>query len=565
MTKKPLVLAFVPHKTGADQGKPDDRRFINTHLSRLAADKRRHGKPKPARLQQSSGTLKAPKIQISRLAQKPPAVPDPIERSEASASGSTGDSSQDEFTESSDTSTDSEHAHAQSSGGLPLTVATAGYHDPFMSTEIPITSEVQQLLTFNANMFTPWAIGIEKGEDKQGAFGNKFAQTSLQALGNKGTGYANLARLAVAAASVSSDPRLDILAARFKMMAYASLRESMEARGNDADLLLLTQVFSLVSMESTARQDDIAALHTRTLRQLIRSDPEPIKLDKKLLSSVCWHESMRTGLTSRRPILNIETFVDSTPYLRALFTTKLQLEALDLWPPSSVDGFGAANLDARLVTRLREMRFIHDLSHALQSAPQLVVDPLMEAYGFRASFVYCDLFDIYNDIVDKLRTSPGYGYDIYQLYTESSVAMCASYSLRAITSHEPIDIDNYKSYMQLYSIYATHKPLLAHLREAYHYCKMSDGLGRQAHVWLWILRIATLAERASMFPRIDPAEIVSGFFHRAFVTHAQTAFSMRRWENIELLLGAFLRMDGFRSASKMYFDLAVAMGKEQSS
>lgn len=556
MTKKSIVFSFVPQRTSADGSKPDDRRFINTHLSRLAADRRRQGKSKITNLPPvPSEYVKGAKVKISRAAPPKSSQQALVVQRKGSTDLSSSDTSDEELTEGTELASETETTKPIATS-VPANVPVHGSCDPFQSTQIPITSSVHELLIFDSTMFTPWGVGIEKGDDKRGSFSNKFAQTSLEALGNKGTGYANLARLAVAASTVTQNPRLDTLATRFKMLAYSSLRESMEANGTQPDRLLMTQVFSLVSMETAARQDDNAAMHTKTLRHLIKSDPEPLKLDSRLLSSICWHESMRCALTGRRPILNIEAFVDSTPYLKTMFGTKLKLDALGLMPKITRNGFECSRSDRRMGARLKEMRFIHDLSDALQGAPHLVNDALMEAYGYRASLTYCTLWDHYNDFLDKLQQAQT-TQDLLRCYTATCIALCANYSLRAISSHEPIDIE-YKSYRQLYQIYSSHQPLLRQVREAHHYCKSAGGLQEQelSRVWLWILRVSTLAERADMFPHVEVEAVLQAHFHRAFVAHAK-AMGLREWDEIEDICQDYLRLTNFAAKSKEYFDMAM--------
>jgi hypothetical protein len=564
MTKKQFVLAFVPQKAGTDPSKPDDRKFINTHLSRRAADRRRQGKPKLTKSESSvsedaKAPSKAPKLQISRV------VPRKAVRSgeltDQSASTPTTDSSPGVLTDASgDGSNEYEATKATVMPIVPITSHTDGNYDPFVSTSIPITSQVHELLVFNSSMFTPWAIGIEKGDDKHGSFANKFAQTSHQAMDEPGTGYANLARLAVAAAAVTGNPRLEILAARFKMLAYASLRESMAVSGINPTLALLKQVFSVVSMEMTARQDDNSDLHTRNLGQLARGSGQPVKLDRRLLTSICWHECLRCGLTGRRPILTCETFIDSTPHLRIMFAAKLRLECLGFWPTPLPDGFEAAGINPHLLGRTREMRFIHDLCHALQYAPQFLDDALMEAFGYRAALSCCNLIDSYNDGLDRIRDLNSPTDDLYQLYTESSIGIVGAYAIRTVTNHEPIDVER-RAYTQLYKIYGTHGPVLSHLREAHHFCKSSDGLMRHARLWLWLLWVTSLAERASIFPDDTAERVVEGYFHQAFVAHATVTMGLRTWEEIEAVTAVYLRIQPHRAMSRMYFEMALAATK----
>ncbi|KPI44535.1 uncharacterized protein AB675_8721 [Cyphellophora attinorum] len=549
MTKKQLVLAFVPQKAGTDPSKPDDRKFINTHLSRRAADRRRQGKPKLTKSESSvsedaKALSKAPKLQISRVVPKYVARPLSGELTDQSANTPTTDSSPGVLTDASgDGSNETEAAKDTVMPTVPITSHTDGNYDPFVSTSIPITSQVHELLVFNSSMFTPWAIGIEKGDDKHGSFANKFAQASQQAMAEPGTGYANLARLAVAAAAVTGNPRLEILAARFKMLAYASLRESMAASGSNPNLALLKQVFSVVSMEMTARQDDNSALHTRNLGQLARGYGQSVILDRRTPTDLDVRDFHR---------------FNTSPSHHVCCQTASRVPRF--WPTPLPDGFEAASINPHLLGRTREMRFIHDLCQALQYAPQFLDDALMEAFGYRAALSCCNLIDSYNDGLDQIRDSKSPTDDLYQLYSESSIGIVGAYAVRTVTNHEPIDVER-RAYTQLYKIYGTHGPVLAHLREAYHFCKSSDGLVRHARLWLWLLWVTSLAERASIFPDDTAERVVEGYFHQAFVGHATVTMGLRAWEEIEAVTARFLRIQPHRATSRMYFEMAFPAAK----
>lgn len=574
---KPDTFAFVPQRPGSPR--TDDRRFINTHLSRLAAERRKRGRL-PARKKPSLKaspplpSTPAPKVRIPRSsAETAPAIATVqvqhsvpphtsktiLDRRQLAASEPV--SQQDDANDRRRRS-DLDHE----ANGRPLTPTTLldrGSPDPFDSTLIAITPDVHKLLSFDHEMFYPFAIAIEKGANKHSAFGNKFIYTSVDALGDQCIGYATLARLANSAATVTPDRRLTFAALDYKARAYKSLRASVSKSEGHPSEHMLTQIFSLLSMEISGQQHEHAALHARALQQVIQGSKDSgvnaDAMSKKLLNSVLWHECLRGSFTLGRPVFNIEELVDHTSFLRTFLSAKAKLTALGIMPPEHVDGFQEAGIGSHLLLRLREYSFLTQMCLALQQFPDMIDDDFMTAFSFRATLTSSKLLDVFNDAQDRIKSRDGLKADqeLALAHTEMATALAARYWYRVATSHEAVDVPA-SPQTQMYKIFGTQKPVLKHLKAAFEYSTMAGSVSQQPRLWLWILYVGTLAERADLHPRCAPEEFRAGYFHTAFFGQARE-LDIGGWDRLVDVLNTFLYSPKVGPLSRPLFERAMCL------
>jgi hypothetical protein len=541
-TKTPETFSFVPHQSGTARPN-NDRRFINTHLSRLAAERRKRGKGAPKAIKTSRDSPPSDHAPLAKVAipRSSPEIVPAIATTQVS----------EEREQDSD-----EQPLSEDSPVYPVTLLDNGSHDPFESTLVPITSEARQLLLFDHEMLHPFVVNIEKGADKDGAFGNKFNYTSQAALADECIGYATLARIANAAATVTANQNVKMVALNYKSRAYESLRSSINRDGVRPTEHLLTQIFSLLSMEITGQQHDHAALHAKTLKQLIQngnhSEVDAETMNKKLLSSILWHECLRGAFALCRPAFEIEDLVDHTAFLRTLLGCKDKLTKLGLMPQEPINGFQQAGVSSHLLMRLREYRFLARLCHGLQSFPTMIDEDYMTAFSFRATLTGSKLLDIYNDAYDdiKLRRNDK-GKDLTPDYVETATALAAIFWYRVATSHEAVDVPP-STQTQMYKVFGTQKPVLKHLREAFYYCKESGGVTQQPELWLWLLYVGSLAERADLHPQCNSEKAISSYFHNELYEQSRK-MGVRTWEAMEEVLFRFLYARKVGPMSKALF------------
>lgn len=538
------TFAFVPNRSGPSR--TNDRRFINTHLSRLAAERRRRGRTAPRAVNTSRGSPLIETPQVVKIAR---ARSWPERRDDASGGR--------------DDEPGSEH-EAAFEPPSPVTVLDGGSHDPFDSTLISMTAEAHTLLRFDLEMFYPFIVNIEKGALKDCAYRNKFSYTSHAALADECIGNATLARLANAAATVTTDRRIKMMAMNYKARAYESLRRSISKRGVRTDEQLLTQMFSLLSMEISGQQHEHAALHARTLQQLIQSEDgrgiDANSMNRKLLSSILWHECLRGSFALCRPAFDIEDLVDHTTFVRTLLDAKMKLTAIGLMPQEPVNGFEQAGIRPHLLVRLREFRFLAKICHALQQFPEMLDDDFMIAFSFRATLTSSKLLEIYNDANDEInakRTAEAAApHDLTFAYTEAATALAARYWYRVATSHEAVDVPP-STHAQMYKVFGTQKPVLRRIREAFEYCSRDGGgVEREPQLWLWVLYVGSLAERADLHPRRDPEEMSAAYFHAAFYDLARK-MGVGTWEEMEETLSTFLYRRKVGPMARSLFERAM--------
>ena len=544
-TMQPAFL-FVPHKAGTTR---DDRRFINTHLSHRAAERRRQGKQRP---QANTKPTQKPPQPTVKLPHRP-TYDEEVKDSSSSDSDATTVSTypfpgaEDGF-EKDDSQT----------GPLIVSPASAkrlrnGSSDPFSSTLIPMTAPVRALLHFNDDMFQPWGEGIEKGFHKRAAFSNKFFQTGNELLQDKTTAYAFLARLASMAAMLSPNENLAMAATGFKSQAYENLRQDMMTYGMHSDTLLYAQMFSLLAMEIAAHNLDAAAIHARTLQQLIQNAPmtDCVNVGEDLICSVLWHECLRGGFSLQRPAFEVDRLLDQAYWRNTLAAAKSELMERGLMPPHKTNGFKAAGLAQDICACVGELRFMSDLTHAFERAPDLVTEDVMRALGHRDPLISSRLLKLYNDSQDYLVGGEYPGFDS-EIQTAAASCLAARFWYRVATSHESVDVLPTTGF-QLYRIYGTHKPILERLKKAHTSYRESSAHLRKQNLWLWILYVGTLAERANTTLDSGFKSLKGKYFHFHFVRLARS-MGLFSWADVEEVLSTFLYSDAVGVRSRQHFE-----------
>ncbi|KPI37565.1 uncharacterized protein AB675_4017 [Cyphellophora attinorum] len=583
-TDPPADFSFVPLYNGPEVSKPN-RQFINAHLSRLAAKKRSHG---------AGNRLQKKVVLPVRQPDRPKVLIERIARvsgvGSTCAHGKAGAPDCDFCRGVNGTVASRSQLLVASSGrteSVNITTLLDTSNDPFSSTLVPIDRTVRKLLGFEQEAFFPWSAGIEKGANKGGAFRNKFVQTIPEAFNDLCTGYANLARLAAMTATITSDPLMAATALKYKVLAYENMRKSVAAHTDNYETheLAMVQTFSLMSMEVAEGNSESSAIHSRALlRMMTNSSASAAPLTDKtthikpsqLLNAVLWHECVRGGTTGRQHVFNPKKLVHHKSLGATLSSAKRTLSSLGHWPrrPEITDGFSHSDLPPHLILRLREVRFLAEINTALTHAPELIDLHLMNAFAFRASLMCSQLIGASHAAEQVINESSHqrsqYGHEfqedeidyrrVYQAHQSRATALAAQFALRVVTSHEAVDIPA-STPAQLFKIYGTHKRVLQEIRVAFEQCRHrssadpdgDDQVSRQPELWLWILWIGSLAERADLYPCYVPSKIVGASFNRAFVAHALGLY-LHEWETVRATLTRFMYFERNTWQSQYWFE-----------
>jgi hypothetical protein len=531
---------FVPHRAGTGR---DDRRFINTHLSHRAAERRKRGKSRPKTTEVLNPGVLPKRSQLPSRSRETHTKDAEHESDSATAvDGASPMSIEDTETE----------IISRAVGHSPTVFPTGAMFDPFASTLIPMTPPIRALLHFNQDMFKPWAEGIEASVHKRAAFHNKFFQTSVQLLQDKTTGFAFLARLASMVAVLTSSHKLAITATGFKSLAYESLQHQMIKDGMQTNYLLLGQMFSLLAMEIAAHNFDAANIHAKTLQQLIQNAPvtDHINVGEDLVNSVLWHESLLGSFSLGRPVFEVDKFLDQASMRQTLELAEIELYSRGLMQVSKAGGFSDAGLSNDLVNCVSELRFMSDLNYGFRYAPDLVTQEVMNAFGHRVPLVSSRLLALYNDAQDVLEDCAYPGYES-EIHTVAATCLAARFWYRIATSHEWVD-DPPRAGFQLFRIYGTHEPVLKRLREAHEACVESGSVSWKQNLWLWILYIGTLAERANL-PWTRDLHQQHSYFNTEFVALARL-MNRLTWDDVLAVLNTFLYTADVGSRSQQCFE-----------
>jgi hypothetical protein len=339
---------------------------------------------------------------------------------------------------------------------------------------------------------------------------------------------------------------------------------------------------------------ETGTVHTKALLKIMQRVRKGKKLSyipqSKLLNSVLWHECTRGGATLRHYIFDPEQVVDHKHFRATFERLKVELIDLGFWPSKAVDGFACSDLDTHAMLRLHEICYLLDMNFALGFAPEKVDEQLMNAYVFAAIFSCNEMLKICARADKVIRSraadrakqaapkglacieSPSVRFQFQSAgpdmtilesngcgdpalldyaYQRRAAALAGEFALRAFTSHEAVDIER-TPVSQLYRIYGTQKPVLSGVREAYQYCVCSGQVHRQTELWLWILWVTTLAERADLHPCYDDNKIIDGFFNIAFADHA-LAMGLHEWSEVVEVLLRFMYHERTTSQSEHWF------------
>ena len=565
----PIAFAFVPQRTGS---RSDDRKFINTHLSRLAAERRKRGKPRLKTLSSTSPPRTnfdaSPKQQshssysngLDHVSAKhhtglssPPKLRANLNNSEFTAIAPSvyGDYAPQEHQQTpAPVNLPSTSPVLLSPSSIPCSPSISSY-DPFQSAVMPINETTRTLLNFSTDMFRPWVDGMERGENKSAAYSNKFFQSTWDSLQDKTIGYATLARLAIVASTLTQDSKVATIATTLKSRAYESLRSQLSNHSTGPNLQILTQMFSLLSMEVAGKNLEAAAVHAKTLQQLVqRGGSDSFAIDDNLIRSILWHECIRCSFSLGRPIFDIEHLVDHSKLRDCLTYTGQELNSMRLMPDARPSGFHGCGLPRNLIALVTEFRFMSDLGYALRRAPSMITGEVMSAYTFRATYISSNLLTLYNDAQDALNDA--FPNSEQELYRTGAVCLAARFWYRCATSHELIDVEVGQGF-QVFQVYGTQGPILEKLQEAFEFCQQTGTIQAFAPLWLWILYVGTLAERAN----IDPSRYFQGQMGTFFKQHCTAlALSMGcySWDAVEQVLSSFLYSSEVGPLSRIFFE-----------
>lgn len=551
--KRSYSLNFVPQSTGKG---PDDRKFINSHLSRLAIEQRRAGKSSVKSLVTSPS--QGAKVQIPRRGSAQEYSEHPSPEDSQAKSLTLEPQLQDDVIED-----------IRGPPGLftaPYTLLDDGRPDPFASTLIPLTRPVQALLAFNQNLFLPWTSRTEREGEKTVALPKRFFWKSTEAAIEGTVGYAHLARLGAVAATITSDPRLARAALEYSSRAYQSLRQYLLTNEKHPNHLLYSQIFSLFSMEIAKQNHEAATVHARTIQQLIQSTAveggETILPDAYLLNAILWHEQQRLLMSLRKPEFDIDGFPNASAKKQLLVNLKQELQRQGFWPYRLHCGFSGASLEPEVKAGLAELRGHWEILVALKLAGHETTEDFMSAFAHRTTSNMGKLITLYNRSKELLSTDVRSEEEIKHR-AGAAACLAARYWFRCACQMELPDGGS-PLVNQLGQVYGRYAMILGAVQvqcEAILQRSVTLSANDLA-LWLWILYVGTLAERARNNYTKYSSEVENNQFFQASFTRLAWSLNLLTWEKVEEVLSLFFYEASIGPRSAILFEEDIRKHRE---
>ena len=530
-TMAPSPFVFV------GQGNRGDRRFINSHIRRAALEKQRRSKLEVGTV------LVVPQTPRRETTRKPPrsrTVTACEDCDQLHLSKRSKDQPVEELIV--EVNVDSQFEPPN-----PVTILDDPYIDPFKSTLIPFDRDSRAALTFNIEVFQPWAEGIQHGGDLDGSFANKFFHRPSEALNDRTSGYALLARLSSISATITSDSHMHAASLKYKNEAYKNLRKALNTAAINQNPDFLVQMFSLLSMEVAGHNHSAASMHADALGRLIQSsyqDTNPctkseytlsITSSATLLCAILWHDAMRTFHSLARPSLHPALFPTFPSLQGTLFTIRTAAMAQGVWPlPPTHCGFAAAGLSPKALTDLHTVRFCASILSALSLRPELAdAATFGVAFTYQAASMEGELMECYNDAIEALATVDEQAVRM-RLRLEAAVCLCARFWIRCLSNHEGGNAER-GAFGKVAAVYSAGAVVLNAVKEFVEAEEMGDWGPVEAaleprRAWLWVFYVCALAER------VREGE---GFFEKRF-SETANSLGLRSWVTVKWWLEKFL-------------------------
>ena len=519
------------------EGSRGDRRFINSHIRRVALEKQRRSKA-------AAGTvLVVPQPLCSDTGRKPSrsrTVPACKGCNELHTPRHSDNHANEELVVEIDVCDQAEPPH-------PVTILDDPYVDPFKSTLIPFDRDSRAVLIFNLEVFQPWAEGIQHGGDLDVSFANKFFHRPAEALSDETSGYALLARLASISATITHDPQMHATSLKYKNIAYKSLLKVLSTSNPKPNPDFLIQMFSLLSMEVAGHNHSAAGMHAEALGRLIEAPDQEANSSTKaefttftrpsetLLCAMLWQDAMRTFHSLSRPSFHPASFPTFPALQRTLFDLRSTAMAQGIWPvPPRHCGFAAAGLTRQALTALHTARFCASTLSALSLRPELAdTTTFGVAFTYQAASMEGELMECYNDAVEALVLPAGEETRV-RLRLEAAVCLCARFWIRCLSNHEGGNTGR-GVFGKVAAVYSAGTVVVNVVKKFIEVSGSRDWGSVEIalelrRAWLWVFYVCVLAEQEREG---------GGFFERTFAETAN-GLGLRSWVTVKSWLESFL-------------------------
>ena len=245
---------------------------------------------------------------------------------------------------------------------------------------------------------------------------------------------------------------------------------------------------------------------------------------------------------------------DQAQHKETLLQLRQILTAAGHWPQRGVCGFWISSLDRNVVLGLKEVRERWELLIATNQAQHMISDDFMTAFTHRSTSDLGRLVTLYNDANEHLSNTTAIPKRIIHRAAAAS-CLCAWYWFRCACHMEEPDA-SYSVLNQINQVYGHHPVILREVRgiceDVLPFMHLVDQ--NDLHLWLWILYIGTLAERAraNYYGKRDQS-ITDTFFDTSF-TKLAFFLHLLTWSQVEEILSLFFYDAALSPLSALHFE-----------
>ena len=437
----------------------------------------------------------------------------------------------------------------------PVTILSRGNSDPFNTAVLVIDATANELLVFNRECFVPWINSMEKGNNQEASYNNKFVQTNVAALHDETTAHASLASLAMVLANATGNEKYRSYALNLVRHAYRGLRTELTTSSQDDRAAM--RMFALFRFEIMAQNPHAAAIHIQALQDLlVEQRRRGQTLNPLLLSAAGWNDNIRSLRFLSPPIFNLEVLRDPE-LLEDVHRVALVLEHHGFIDQESPSMFAHSGIPPR--TRKLYVKFTNLLrigrAFSNPNAQKFLTYRTANSWARSAAILATKLNVCYFEARNRL----AFGFEGSQLlHREAATALAAVYWAFAVSNFEFLDLNDRAHWMHGYPTLSVSETVLGALGAEVEAIDWSSHDDAPPSLRLWLTYILTLMEQA--MANFAGTTIRTGYRSRhnlEFVAQTRS-MGMWHWTEVQEELSRYLYFADKGPASRHWFERAMA-------
>jgi len=428
----------------------------------------------------------------------------------------------------------------------PSSILRRGNSDPFMTTQIPVTTAVHECMVFTRDCFLPSLHGKEIDLAKTTVYMDAFWQDTVDGLQDECIGYAYLSRSAAIITTINVSQETENLSFYFKSRAIAALRKRMkDINTAQTKLALCWAIYSLFSAEIAAHNFPAAEIHGKFLRQLIQPEGEaavPVMTDSRFRQAAMYQDIQRASVSLTRPSFDLDRWLSEF-----LPGTWLEEIGLDIKLPPVVLDLAIEDIYLREVfDQTKQWLMVLGI---LLSKPGLLNPFVISNGSTRLLVLEGQLINIYLDTLEELEFLSVSGN--LHLYHLACCCLAALTWLRRMGNHENLGIGSRLSLTGT-NVYNAGPIVVAAMWKLF---MKSEGAAEETtdpfamRIRLWALYVGAIVEQS--LPTVDPLTA----YHNVQLCRLARRMNLGSWDAVQEVLDGFLYFEGVGPTARAWFEI----------